>query len=541
MKHRIDRLDLIVLACLCLFATIFAIRFVDFTLPPFEDAAMLMRYAENFALGHGIVWNIGEAPVDGATDFLFMLVLGLIVKAGLSLEFATRVIGFSSHILTIWIVYLSLRQIFNTPRPFAVIPALYLSVGPGFFYVAEYFGTPFFALFASIAWYFALLLIQNGEDDKSSLLFAVMALITALIRPEGVILTGLMLLSIIYIKGLKSTQRTVYYFFAIFLSIGGIYLLWRWNYFGYFLPNPFYKKGGFKIYPLSLQISLLNTLFFCLPFVPAFIVGLCFKKTRRLTIGVLIPLIGFASAFILLSNEMNFGARFQYALLPMALMTWWPLLIGLLDYLKISEWNSLDLQKRVKILLPVILLAIGAIGYLQGIGRVENYRDIQYDISIMLSNYKDKGFTLATTEAGLLPLYSHWRSLDLWGLNDKWIAHNGKISEEYLKNFNPHVIMVHVVIPSPDSSSETKTGQWYEKFVMLDTRDKDWYEMAMTAKSYAEKNGYNLAIALGPNSNDIRYYYVRPDFPESVEIINRIRTIERDWNKSGVDKNNVSP
>ena len=42
---------------------------------PQEDAYILYRYSENLAGGHGIVWNVGETPTDGATDFLWMLVL----------------------------------------------------------------------------------------------------------------------------------------------------------------------------------------------------------------------------------------------------------------------------------------------------------------------------------------------------------------------------------------------------------------------------------------------------------------------------------
>ena len=64
--------DLLISALLLAVTFYYAARYVDFTIPPFEDAAMLMRYAQNFAGGHGIVWNIGEHPVDGATDFLFM-------------------------------------------------------------------------------------------------------------------------------------------------------------------------------------------------------------------------------------------------------------------------------------------------------------------------------------------------------------------------------------------------------------------------------------------------------------------------------------
>jgi len=50
-------------------------RTFDFAAQPEEDAAILMRYAQHLAAGHGIVWNVGEPPVDGATDFLFMLLL----------------------------------------------------------------------------------------------------------------------------------------------------------------------------------------------------------------------------------------------------------------------------------------------------------------------------------------------------------------------------------------------------------------------------------------------------------------------------------
>src|SRR4029450_3875396 len=50
---------------------------------PEEDAAMLMRYSRHLAAGQGIVWNVGEKPVDGATDFLFMVALGGVHGLGL--------------------------------------------------------------------------------------------------------------------------------------------------------------------------------------------------------------------------------------------------------------------------------------------------------------------------------------------------------------------------------------------------------------------------------------------------------------------------
>jgi len=68
-----DHKDIIALILLVVFNLLLAFIRVDQSKPPMEDAAMLMRYAENFSAGHGIVWNIGEDPVDGGTDFLAII------------------------------------------------------------------------------------------------------------------------------------------------------------------------------------------------------------------------------------------------------------------------------------------------------------------------------------------------------------------------------------------------------------------------------------------------------------------------------------
>jgi hypothetical protein len=184
------------------------------------------------------------------------------------------------------------------------------------------------------------------------------ALLTALIRPEGVILSVLMLASIVYINGIRKSSYTVLYYLGIFFCCGGAYFLWRWHYFGFPLPNPFYKKGDGNLYLDSLKISLRSTIKLCLPFLPAFIVGLYSAKTLRLTIGFLLLLVGFASVFVLISNDMNFGARFQYVLLPLTLMSWWPLTGAIKDDLQYPKWNLLNFQKRTTLVLLIIALSI---------------------------------------------------------------------------------------------------------------------------------------------------------------------------------------
>ena len=49
----------------------------------FEDAMISMRYAKNFASGAGLVWNAGEAPVEGYTNFLWTLWMAAVHTLGI--------------------------------------------------------------------------------------------------------------------------------------------------------------------------------------------------------------------------------------------------------------------------------------------------------------------------------------------------------------------------------------------------------------------------------------------------------------------------
>src|SRR5574341_710415 len=503
--------DLIAMLLLLLFALLFAIRYVNFDVHPIEDAAILMRYAQHLAQGYGIVWNIGEPPVDGATDFLFMVAVGGLVKAGMSLELAARFLGLASHILTVEVVYLSLRRLFNTPWLAAFGTGAFLIVGPGFYYVASYFGTTFFALFACLSWWAALTIIQNEETPKKSLLFALTSVTTGLIRPEGVFLTGFMLLAILFIKGWRASRYSILYFIGTFLLIGGMYFLWRWQYFGYPLPNPFYKKGGGLIHMDGLNASYVHTLTMCLLLWPAFIAGLFFAKTARKTIGFLIPIVGFTLSFILLSNNTNFLGRYQYAVLPIAAMVCWPITQGIREWVKLPDVSDMSLQQRLFFSALMVIIFAGAMKFEYDMSHVWFYDDGKYAVATMLSEYEGDGLRLATSESGLLPLYSQWKSLDAWGLNDQWIAHHGgMITEDYLKSFDPDIIVFHAYF-SPITSSKYQDA---------------WYEMVMVLKNYAEKNGYILAAAYGENPYETEYYYVRSNLPESAAIVASIRGMD---------------
>ncbi|MBI5964966.1 MAG: hypothetical protein HY863_15920 [Chloroflexi bacterium] len=502
-------------------ALLYAVQFVDFSIPPFEDAAMLMRYAQHLAQGHGIVWNIGEHPVDGATDFLFMVVSAAFIKLGLTVGQSVRGLGFAAHLLTILIVYWTNRRVNNASVLFSFLSGLYLAVGIGLSYVAAYFGTPFFALAAASTWTFGLLLIQK-EDSPFwlSLAFALSGLVTGLIRPEGVILASLMLLAVVVMRGLKKSVSIITTFVSVFLILGGAYFIWRWNYFGYPLPNPFYKKGGSALHWDSFNGSLLNTLRLCLPMVVAFILGFRSRETTKLTLAYLIPILGFASAFILISDEMNYGARFQYALVPIALMSWAPLV----DRFRFSWPDQLSARERSVHFIALIFLSASLIYYswfqncfltsYQQTCTTAYERDGRFEMGKLLAEYRGKGYVIATTEAGLIPYYSGWDAIDVWGLNDQFIAHN-ELTVEYIDKYKPEIIMFHDYYSPlvPPKLTEANLAQ-------------KWFGMTIKLKEYAEANDYVLAAVFGDSPYDTHYYYVRKDFADSKRLIEQISTMK---------------
>lgn len=512
-----DRLFLLALAGTIIFTGYFVSKVLQFNSLPFEDAAMLMRYAVHIAQGYGIVWNIGAPPVDGGTDFLFMVVLAGLVKVGMSVEIAARVIGIVSHLLTVLIVYYTIVKLHKCSRWAGLLSATYLAIGPALAYISAYFGTPFFALFACLTWYCANKLIAPDRPRIMPLLFALSGLTLGLIRPEGVILATFMLCAVVYMQGLRPSVGVVATFLAVFLSLGGAYFLWRWHYFGYPLPNPFYKKGGGHLYISSLIDSVKMVLHLCGPFTIAIIAGFRSRKTLKPTLFLLIPTIGFTVIWVLLSSEMNYEGRFQYAVLPIVCMSWPVLVKGITQDFRLPQLNLFN--QRTKLILFAIVgglcLVLSSFQYSVDTQNVY-YHDGKYDVATMLRAYSNKGYTMATTEAGLLPFYSKWNDIDTWGLNDQWIAHNGQITPAYLDRYKPELIVFHASFsPIVPITAPTNVEPWFV----------NWFPMIMTLKHYAETHHYILAAAFGVSPYDTFYYYVRSDSPDSTAIVSKIQHI----------------
>ncbi len=519
--------NIVAFGSLAALTALYAVYVVDFSGPPIEDAAMLMRYADHVAEGEGIVWNIGEAPVDGATDFLFMMVVALLHSLGLSLEFAVRLLTITSHFATVCLVYAGMRRVQRAGIIPAFLSAAYFAVGPGIYLAATYFGTPFFAFAVALAWLLAQRIILSGRRAIIDyIIFSLVCLTVGLIRPEGVLISVFMVVGIGVAVPFRDFFRLSTVFGAVFLVLGGSYFLWRWYYFGYPLPNPFYKKGGGRLYMGSLEESVQNSFLLLYPFIPAFLLSLRGVRVFRLGIAFLVPIIGSVGMWVLLSSEMNFGARFQYPVLSICVLSWYPLVKSIREDLRLPSLESLSATMRASVVvLSVVLLGFVFHRHISHSRTLTYPQNGLYTIGKMLGEYSDRGYTLATTEAGLLPLYSKWRSIDTWGLNDQWIAHNGIITEEYLDQQRPDIIMWHGYF-SPNHPASERHRRW------------PWHRMVVKLKTYAESQNYTLAAVYGLSPDNTHYYYVRKGIEDHDEIVQRIRAADYAWYQNGSSARN---
>lgn len=463
---------------------------------------MLLRYSENLATGHGIVWNVGERPEDGATDFLFMLQVAVVRSVGVKLVPACRLVGLAFHLATIPIVYWAIRQVARAPRPLALLGAAYIAMGPGVRYIEAGFGTTVFAFFVALSAAAWVALWRSPGRSALGYSFGWSCLAMGLARPEGAALAVLLLLSLMVLLDANDRAAIAIRFGLTFGVLGSVYFAWHWLHFGYPLPNPVYVRAVDGGHLRSLRDAIKWSLLLLLPLAPIGVLHL-WKGDRRTVAGLMLPVAGFVALWSVLSHSMNFVMRYQYPLVPLALIIWAPTTAVLSAGLHaLSQKIALSVSTLIAVLVLVLVPAPSSRDP-RGLG------DDRRDVGLALSRFSH-GYTMATTEAGQLPLYSGWRTVDTWGLNDSWVAHHG-LTEEYLERNHPAVIVI-----SPDTRVSSR-----------------WRQMAACLEGFAKSRQYTL-VASFPLE-----FYVAPWAPESAAIAESIERSNASASQADLGTNGV--
>jgi len=389
---------------------------------PAEDALILFRYSQNLAETGVISYNPGKEPAEGATDFLWMVLLAIGTWLGatpfevsIALNWVGTLVGMLVMyqisrgnlplLAWLWITWLLFTQIWAALQGFSVM------------------------FWGGLLWICAWTYWENKYKW-----LIVISFLTVLTRPDGLIVVAPLILVSAW------QNRDQWREFVVYLLLGAIipgcaYFIWRYNYFGELLPLPFYVKTSYeKVLGIFELKSIKYIAQYLTRYVSPLIIGILIifriiqPRKRLRYVGIIIGFIVLPSLFYpAITLDQNIANRYVMAI-PVGGM----FLMGV-------NWRLHRWVPQLAMLF-LILNAIYAPIYLARTLKNSQASLNRQQLAVALNQIKSQ--KLATTEAGRLPYYSEWETFDIWGLNTPATAHRIVISRDLI-SFDPDLILLN--------------------------------------------------------------------------------------------------
>ncbi|MEO6595481.1 MAG: hypothetical protein ABIP94_12075 [Planctomycetota bacterium] len=299
-----------------------------------DDAFISFRYAQNFAEGHGLVFNLdpNEAAVEGYTNFSWTmwLAIGVMLVGGdVALELWSVVSGVVCHGGVV-LLLASLAWRASSGRALVPIAACaYAAIHHAASLAPAGLETALFVLLATVLLRFALSL----RCYRNAWLAGFVGVLIAMTRPDGAIFVAMTGLFVLFDAWRRRAPRLVVGYVVPFVLVFVPYLLWRHAYYGYWVPNTSFAKSAGVAYP---ELGW--------PYVRDFV--LCYWA---LLLALVLPVWFVVKKPDLLANISSFLGRRPW--LAMLLFTW--------PYLGFVVWVGGDFMfaRFVLPVLPAVLLA----------------------------------------------------------------------------------------------------------------------------------------------------------------------------------------
>jgi len=213
-----------------------------------DDAFISFRYAEHLADGWGLAFNPGSSPVEGYSNFLWVLILAGCRALGFDVPTAATTLSLAFGLAVVALAWGLFRKRGYSGFRLLVPMVLAATCGPLVLYSASGMETSLHALLL-LGIVAAVSRIAASPNVWAFVLFSVLATLLALNRPEGVLAPPLLIFFLYWQRPADSHRRRYRYglgsSLVLFLLFWGAYSIWRVAYFGSFWPTPFLSKGGF--------------------------------------------------------------------------------------------------------------------------------------------------------------------------------------------------------------------------------------------------------------------------------------------------------
>jgi hypothetical protein len=400
-----------------------------------DDAMISMRYARNLAQGHGLVWNIGQPPVEGFTNpgwTLVMAALHLLPFSPAHISLTVMILAAVLLLMNILVVFHIVQTIDASARLAPLIAAMMTAFYfPLVFWTLRGLEVGALSLAINIALYLTLRLTRDPKPATVSWL-ALSLGVALLIRMDAFMQVALLLLFLFASLREMGNMRPVYTpIIVAFLTLIAI-LIFQRLYFGDFLPNTYYLKVNGVTAWERIRAGLLSlndyaSRDFLMPLVIS-LIGLATIKDLRSRLALL--LLGLF--LVQVAYSVWVGGDYAEELVDSAnrfIAQGMPALFILFS-LVLERFLKTDPATQFK---PILACAIG-LGALLVISAepwnkwlISNAPMLRTDVQrvklgLHILAHTDPQAVVAVHAAGQIPYFSQRTTIDLLGKNDPVIA-----------------------------------------------------------------------------------------------------------------------
>lgn len=400
---------------------------------------------KNFANDYGFVYNIQGEKVEGFTSLLWTLIGASLYKLTGTMEIPLLVLNFLILFYTSYKLLIYIYENYTKDKIMIVLSLVTWLLIPGYFdwTLISLLET---GLWSSLITLTVLNLLEYKKNNKKfDLQFSFYLILLIFCRPESLLLVwffiGLKFFITFYYlkKDFKTSLISILIPSIVCIITLSLFLLWRYEYFGYLFPNTYYaKKGSSIVWQITKGIRYLVKFFVYNLFV-VLIIGwsiLKFMKNRKFELDVFIFLsIIFIHLFFIIINGGDHFKLFRFCQ-PFMIIFW------LLSVKLLSNYKT---QKKYTdyIVYIVIVFVTGQDNLIKELKL--GYGQIQYEFNIAKSE-KEKSKELVSffkennvyPSQGVIPAggsaygYNDYgKTIDLLGLNNVEMAHKDKDPKAY--------------------------------------------------------------------------------------------------------------
>jgi hypothetical protein len=286
-----------------------------------EDAYISFRYAKNLAAGEGLRYNINEdPPVEGYSNFLWVLLMAPFELIGFAPSIASRIISFLCGLLLLWRLIRFLSVKLSIAKPEVVATAVFFATFPPILiWATSGLATMPFALLLFLV--FEALLADSKRIHAR--LGAVSCALLILLRVEGfawvMVCVGIAALAA-FVRKNKSARKPLLVCGAISFVVLIALIIFRAVYFRDFLPNTVYAKAS--ITPTMLLRGVNYTISFFMYFPHLVLITMAAipaagdDKTRYIMLHSLLLIMAAAAYSTLVGGDFMAMGRFFVPVMP---------------------------------------------------------------------------------------------------------------------------------------------------------------------------------------------------------------------------------